>query len=65
LLQFALAQGVDFIPLRGERDEEYQFGATLPIKGWDIDASYFHTAATNFFDYDESLFTTWLHRLTL
>jgi len=52
LLQFALAQGVDFVPLRGERDEEYQFGATLPIKGWDIDAGYFHTAARNFFDHD-------------
>jgi hypothetical protein len=52
LLQFALAQGVDFIPLRGERDEEYQFGATLPIKGWEIDAGYFHTAARNFFDHD-------------
>ncbi len=52
LLQFALAQGVDFIPLRGERDEEYQFGATVPIKGWDIDAGYFHTAARNFFDHD-------------
>ena len=52
LLQFALAQGFDFVPLRGERDEEYQFGATLPIKGWDIDAGYFHTAARNFFDHD-------------
>jgi hypothetical protein len=52
LLQFALGQGVDFIPLRGERDEEYQFGATLPIKGWAIDAGYFHTAAKNFFDHD-------------
>jgi outer membrane receptor protein involved in Fe transport len=52
LLQFALAQGVDFIPLHGERDEEYQFGATVPIKGWTIDAGYFHTAAKNFFDHD-------------
>ena len=52
LLQFALAQGFDFVPLHGERDEEYQFGATLPIKGWDIDAGYFHTAAKNFFDHD-------------
>ena len=52
LLQFALAQGVDFIPLPGERDEEYQFGATVPIKGWVIDAGYFHTAAKNFFDHD-------------
>jgi len=52
LLQFALAQGVDFVPLHGERDEEYRFGATLPIKGWAIDAGYFHTAAKNFFDHD-------------
>jgi outer membrane receptor protein involved in Fe transport len=51
LLQFALTQGVDFIPLPGERDEEYQFGATVPIKGWTIDAGYFHTAAKNFFDH--------------
>jgi len=27
------------------------FGS-VPIKGWDIDAGYFHTAATNFFDPD-------------
>jgi outer membrane cobalamin receptor len=52
LLQFALAQGIAFVPLHGERDEEYQFGVTLPIKGWDIDAGYFHTAAKNFFDHD-------------
>jgi TonB dependent receptor/Carboxypeptidase regulatory-like domain/TonB-dependent Receptor Plug Domain len=52
LLQFALTQGVNFIPLHGERDEEYQFGATVPVKGWMIDAGYFHTAARNFFDHD-------------
>ena len=52
LLQFALTQGVAFIPLRGERDEEYSFGASLPIRGWAIDAGYFHTAARNFFDHD-------------
>jgi len=52
LLQFALAQGFDFIPLRGERDEEYQFGVSVPIKGWGIDTDYFHTRAKNFFDHD-------------
>ena len=52
LLEFALTQGVAFTPLRGERDEEYSLGATLPIKGWAIDAGYFHTAASNFFDHD-------------
>ena len=52
LLEFALTQGVDFIPLRGERDEEYQFGVTLPVRGWTIDTDYFHTRAKNFFDHD-------------
>jgi hypothetical protein len=52
LLQFALAQGVDFIPLRGERDEEHQFGVTIPIKGWAIDADYFRTGVKNLFDHD-------------
>lgn len=52
LLQFALTQGVDFIPLRGERDEEYQFGVTLPVRGWTIDTDYFHTRVKNFFDHD-------------
>jgi outer membrane receptor protein involved in Fe transport len=52
LLQFALAQGVDFIPLRGERDEEYQFGVTVPVKGWSVETDYFRTWAKNFFDHD-------------
>jgi hypothetical protein len=52
LLQFAVAQGFDFIPLRGERDEEHQVGITIPIKGWAIDADYFHTAVKNFFDHN-------------
>jgi outer membrane receptor protein involved in Fe transport len=52
LLQFALAAGFDFIPLRGERDEEYRAGATLPFRGWTIDAGYLHTRAKNYFDHD-------------
>jgi outer membrane receptor protein involved in Fe transport len=52
LLNFALAQGVDFIPLRGERDEEHQFGVAIPIKGWAIDADYFHNGVRNLFDHD-------------
>jgi outer membrane receptor for ferrienterochelin and colicin len=52
LLQFALAQGFDFTPLRGERDQEYQFGLTVPLKGWTIDTDYFRTGVQNFFDHD-------------
>lgn len=52
LLEFALAAGFDFIPLRGERDEEYQVGAMLPFKGWTIDGNWLHNRAKNFFDHD-------------
>ena len=41
-----------FIPLYGERDEEHQFGVTLPFRGWTLDAGTFHTRAHNFFDHD-------------
>lgn len=54
LLDFALTQGVDFLPLRGERDEQYEFGMAIPIPktGWSIDLSHYHTAAKNYFDHD-------------
>jgi outer membrane receptor protein involved in Fe transport len=45
-------QQLGFIPLHGERDEEHQFGVTIPIKGWTIDADNFLTRATNFFDHN-------------
>jgi hypothetical protein len=40
-----------FLPLHGERDEEHQFGVTIPYRGWTLDADNFKTAATNFFDH--------------
>ncbi len=51
-LELALNQGFDFLPLEGERDEEYQFGLTVPLRSWTIDTDYFHTAAKNFFDHN-------------
>src|SRR5262249_44346777 len=52
LIQFALDQGLSFLALHGERDEEYQFGVAVPMKGWVLDSGYFHTAAKNFFDHN-------------
>jgi TonB dependent receptor/Carboxypeptidase regulatory-like domain/TonB-dependent Receptor Plug Domain len=52
LLQFAQNNDLGFLPLRGERDEEYQFGLTIPIHGWTVDVDRFHTAAKNFFDHN-------------
>ena len=52
LLEFAQANNLGFIPLHGERDEEYQFGLTIPIHGWTVDLDHFHTEAKNFFDHN-------------
>jgi TonB dependent receptor/Carboxypeptidase regulatory-like domain/TonB-dependent Receptor Plug Domain len=52
LVQFAQANNLGFIPLHGERDEEHQFGVTIPLRGWIIDADNFRTRAVNFFDHN-------------
>src|ERR1700674_1295111 len=52
LLQAANNQNLSFIPLHGERDEEHQFGVTIPFQGWTLDASNFLTRAENFFDHN-------------
>jgi outer membrane cobalamin receptor len=41
-----------FIPLNGERDEEHQFGVTIPFRGWTLDADTFRTRVNNFFDHN-------------
>ncbi len=52
LLGLALQQGFGFLPLRGERDEQYEVGLAIPLRGWVIDVDRFHTRARNFFDHD-------------
>ena len=52
LLQFATANNLGFIKLNGERDEEHQFGVTIPFRGWTFDADNFRTNAANFFDHN-------------
>jgi hypothetical protein len=52
LLAYALDQGFGFLPLRGERNEENQFGIAIPFRGWTLDADHFHTKSRNFFDHD-------------
>jgi len=41
-----------FTPLHGERDEEHQFGVTIPFHRWVLDADTFTTRARNFFDHN-------------
>ncbi|HWZ75689.1 MAG TPA: TonB-dependent receptor [Candidatus Sulfotelmatobacter sp.] len=51
LEQFCTTNNCGFLPLRGERDEEHQFGVTLPYRGWVLDVDNFQTNARNFFDH--------------
>jgi outer membrane receptor protein involved in Fe transport len=52
LLDAANSQNLGFIPLHGERDEEHQYGVTIPFRGWTIDADNFYNRAKNFFDHN-------------
>ena len=52
LLEFAQASNLGFIPLHGERDEEHQYGVTIPFRGWALDADNFRTNVANFFDHN-------------
>jgi len=52
LLGFAVSQGLGFIPLRGERDEEHQFGLTIPLRGWSLEVNDYHQRAKNYFDHN-------------
>jgi outer membrane receptor protein involved in Fe transport len=41
-----------FEALHGERDEEHQFGVTIPIRGWALDIDNFETRGVNFLDHN-------------
>ncbi len=51
LEQFCNTNNCAFLPLLGERDEEHQFGVTIPYRGWVLDVANFQTNAHNFFDH--------------
>jgi hypothetical protein len=51
LLNIANSQNLAFGPLHGERDEEHQFGVTIPFRGWALDADTFQTRAKNWLDH--------------
>jgi outer membrane receptor for ferrienterochelin and colicin len=52
LLALAADQGFGFLPLKGERDEQYEVGVAIPLRSWTLDVDQFRTNATNFFDHD-------------
>jgi Carboxypeptidase regulatory-like domain/TonB-dependent Receptor Plug Domain len=52
LLDLATSQTLAFAPLKGERDEEYQFGISIPFHGWVLEEDTFQTRATNWLDHN-------------
>ena len=52
LLQYVNQNNVAIISLPGERDEEHQFGVTIPYRGWVLDADNFQTNVANFLDHN-------------
>jgi outer membrane receptor protein involved in Fe transport len=52
LLNYAVSQGLGFIPLHGERDQEHQFGLMIPLRGWVLDVNNYHQRARNYFDHN-------------
>ena len=51
LLDLATSQTLAFAPLKGERDEEYQFGVSIPFRGWVLEEDTFQTRAQNWLDH--------------
>ena len=52
LLNLATSQTLTFAPLKGERDEEYQFGVSIPFRGWVLEEDTFETRAQNWLDHN-------------
>jgi hypothetical protein len=52
LLELATSQTLTFAPLKGERDEEYQFGVSIPFRGWVLEEDTFQTKAQNWLDHN-------------
>ncbi len=52
LLGLANSQNFTFAPLRGERDNQHQFGLTIPFRGWALDGDEYQTQAKNWLDHN-------------
>ena len=55
VIAYANANDTAFVPLKGERDEEHQFGVQIPLpgkaRGWVVDVDTFKTRINNFLDH--------------
>jgi outer membrane receptor protein involved in Fe transport len=52
LLDYAVSQGLGFIPLKGERDQEHLFALRIPVRGWSFEVVNYHQRARHSFDHN-------------
>jgi len=52
LKNLAAGQGFTFSPLRGERDIQWQYGVTIPLSNWTLNANNYETRAENWLDHN-------------
>jgi len=52
VLQFALNEGVDFLPVPGERNQVWEIGLGVPIHGWTLDFDAFYNQTKNAVDHE-------------
>ncbi|MFZ3263398.1 MAG: TonB-dependent receptor [Terriglobales bacterium] len=52
LINLCTQNSCTFVSLPGERDEEHQFGVTMPYRGWVLDMDTFKTNVGNFLDHN-------------
>ncbi len=52
LMGLATNQDFGFAPLHGERDIQWQFGVTIPIYNWTLNANNYETRAENWLDHN-------------
>jgi hypothetical protein len=51
VIDLATSQNLAFAPLKGERDHEWQFGVSIPFRGWVLEEDNFQTTARNWLDH--------------
>lgn len=51
ILTYADSNNTTLVPLRGERDEEHQFGVQIPLHGWLVDIDNSKNRVNNFLDH--------------
>lgn len=52
ILGVALSQGFGFLPVYGERDEVWEVGLGIPVRGWTFDVDAYRNRAKNLADHD-------------